>query len=685
MFFTMNRDEAKKRISELSRQLEEHNYRYYVLADPRISDYDYDMMMEELTGLEEQFPDLRSEHSPSQRVGGQISKKFPVVVHRYPMLSLGNTYSREELLAFDARVSKSLQSPYEYVCELKFDGVAISLTYEGGLLLRAVTRGDGVQGDEVTHNIRTIGSIPLRLQHPVGERFDVRGEVYMPHASFMKLNEMRQRNGESLFANPRNAAAGSLKMQDSSLVARRKLDCFIYGILGEELPFETHWDSLQGARDMGFRVSDDTRKCATMEEVFDYIHEYEERRAHLPYDIDGVVIKVNSHAQQRELGFTSKFPRWAISFKYKAERGLTRLKDVAFQVGRTGAVTPVAILEAVPIAGSTVQRASLYNAERMDEMDLHKDDMVYVEKGGDIIPKVTGVDTSQRKEGAKKLQFTRDCPECHTALIKNEGEAAHYCPNSDSCPPQLQGRIEHFTGRRAMNIDSLGEGKTALLIQQGRIANIADLYDLDHDKLIGLEKTMTDPLTGQTRKQSFRHKTVRNLLDALERSRQVPFERVLFALGIRHMGETMARKLARHFKDIRRLQEASYEELVAVRDVGEALASSIRAYFDDPDNQEILRRLKEAGLSFSLEEETGDSGEALRGKTFVVSGVFSRFSRDEIKQLIESHGGEVKGSISSKTDFVMAGEKMGPEKRKKAESLNIPLIGEEELASMVKG
>ncbi len=681
----MEREEAKNRIAELSKQLEEHNYRYYVLADPRISDYDYDMMMEELMRLEEMFPELRSEHSPSQRVGGQVSKKFPVIRHSYPMLSLGNTYSREELLAFDARVSKGLQAAYEYVCELKFDGVAISLTYEDGLLLRAVTRGDGVRGDEVTHNIRTIGSIPLRLHEPVSGRFEVRGEVYMPHLSFMQLNKAREEQGEALFANPRNAAAGSLKLQDSSLAARRKLDCFVYGVLGEELPFDTHWESLQSLREMGFRVSADTRKCGTMEEVFDYVNEYEEKRAGLPYDIDGVVIKVNRHAQQKALGFTSKSPRWAISFKYKAERGLTRLKDVAFQVGRTGAVTPVAVLEPVPIAGSTVQRASLYNAERMEELDPHQDDMVYVEKGGDIIPKVTGVDISQRKQGAARLRFASHCPECHTALQKNLGEAAHYCPNNESCPPQLQGKIEHFTGRRAMNIESLGEGKTALLIDQGRIANIADLYDLTYDKLIGLEKSMTDPLTGQTRKQSFRDKTVRNILDALDRSRQVPFERVLFALGIRHMGETMARKLARHFKDIDSLRQASYDELVAVRDVGEAVANSILAYFDDPANGEIVRRLREAGLSFSLEEESGDSGDALQGKAFVVSGVFSRYSRDEIKRLIEAHGGQVKSSISSKTDFVVAGDNMGPEKRKKAESLNIPLIGEEELESMVKG
>ena len=681
----MNAEEARKRIEELSKKINEHNYRYYVLADPLISDYEFDQLMEELISLEKRFPQFLDKNSPSQRVGGQVTKKFPAVKHKYPMLSLSNTYNREELTAFDKRVRKALNESYEYVCELKFDGVAIGLTYRQGELQRGVTRGDGVQGDEITTNIKTIPSIPLKLE-PIKDfpEFEVRGEVYMPHKSFIQLNKAKEDKGEATFANPRNAAAGSLKLQDSALVARRHLDCFIYGVLGENLPFDNHWDSLNTLKKWGFKVSDRVAKCAGIEEVFQYLTTIETDRGHLPFDIDGVVIKVNSYRQQEKLGYTSKFPRWAISYKFKAERGLTKLKNVVYQVGRTGAVTPVAVLEPVTIAGSTVRRASLYNQDRMEELGLHKKDSVYVEKGGDIIPKIVGVDRSLRPADASPLRFIENCPECGTALKRDEGEAAHYCPDSENCPPQIQGRIEHFVSRRAMNIDSLGQGKTELLIRKGKISNIADLYDLSHDDLIGLEKTITDPQTGKSRTLSFREKTVSNILDAIRASKEVPFERVLYALGVRHLGETMARKLARQFGNIDNLVRAGREELIQVDDVGDKVASSIVAHFNDPGNMAILDRLRNAGLNFSCEEtQATTSNSTLSGMAFVISGVFQQHSRDEIRQHIENLGGEVKSSVSSKTDYLVAGENMGPEKRKKAESLGIPIINEEELLTML--
>lgn len=677
---------ARKRVQELSHLLEEHNHRYYVLAQPRISDYEYDMLMEELIGLEQQHPELLSKHSPSQRVGGQITRKFPVVYHKYPMLSLGNTYSREELAAFDSRVRKVLDGDFEYVCELKFDGVAIGIVYENGEMVRAVTRGDGVRGDDVTPNIRTIRSIPLKIHSKdIPQSFEVRGEVFMPHKSFADLNNEKQAQNEEVFANPRNAAAGSLKLQDSSIVAKRNLDCYIYGLLGDALPRQSHFENLQVLKNWGFKVYEHTRKCRNLDEVFQFVAEFERKRSTLPFDIDGVVIKVNDYARQEQLGYTSKFPRWAISFKYKAEQGTTRLLDVIYQVGRTGAVTPVAVLAPVRIAGSTVKRASLYNAARMEELDLHLNDLVFVEKGGDIIPKVTGVDPAERPVPAKKIAFAKNCPECGSPLEKNEGEAIHYCPNSQDCPPQVQGRIEHFIGRRAMNIESLGQGKTALLISNGLIRNIADLYDLAYDDLVGLEKVFTDPLTQRERKISFRDKTVRNILSALEKSRDVPFERVLYAIGIRHLGETMARKLARHFGNIDDMMQADFDSLTAIHEVGEKMAESIRAHFADPENRQIVERLKKAGLRFKSEEQAAPENTPLEGMTFVVSGVFQRHSREEIKSMIETAGGKVSGSVSSKTSFIVAGDQMGPEKRKKAEVLGIPIIGENDLESMVPG
>ncbi len=684
-FITMDLSKAKAKVEELTRLINDYNYQYYVLAQPQISDYDFDMLLEELISLEKQFPELLDKNSPSQRVGGQVTKKFSVVTHKYPMLSLGNTYSREELDEFDQRIRKSLHTDFDYVCELKFDGVAIGISYINGEMVRAVTRGDGVQGDDVTTNIKTIRSIPLKINHPdIPSEFEVRGEVYMPHSSFLQLNKEKQERGEILFANPRNAAAGSLKLQDSSITAKRNLDCFIYGILGDDLPHNNHFDNLQTLKKWGFKVSSFTRKYSSLADVFGFIEVCQRQRHELPYDIDGVVIKVNSYSDQEQLGYTSKFPRWAISYKFKAERVSTTLENVTYQVGRTGAITPVANLKPVQVAGSTVKRASLYNAGKMDELDLHAGDVVFVEKGGDIIPKVVGVDFSHRKTGAQKIEFISRCPECDTPLVKNEGEAIFYCPNSNHCPPQIRGKIEHFIDRRAMKIESLGQGRTELLIQTQRIKNIADLYDLKYNDIIGLEKTITDVENNTSRVISFREKTANNILKAIDDSRKMPFEKVLYALGIRHLGETMAKKLARHFKTIDALMAAQYEVLVGIHEVGEKLAQSIIDYFSDKENQQIISRLKAAGLQFELEQQAHTLTQALSGKTFVVSGVFSKYSRQEIKDLIEKHGGKISGSVSSKTSMLVAGDKMGPEKRKKADELNIPIIDEKELEEMIQ-
>ncbi len=683
----MDQTQAKSRIEKLSKQLNEHNYRYYVLDSPTISDFEFDVLLKELESLEKQFPEFASDDSPTQRVGGQITKKFNTVKHKYPMLSLGNTYSIEELQNFDSRIRKKINQEFDYVCELKFDGVAIGLTYKNGRLVQAVTRGDGIQGDEVAGNVKTIRSIPLRIYADnLPDEFEVRAEIIMPHKSFIRLNEDKQKNNEPLFANPRNAASGSLKLQDSSLVAKRNLDCYVYGIMGNNLPFQSHFENLEKAKQWGFKVADLTRKCSNIQEVMNFIEEVETLRSNLPYDIDGIVIKVNDYSQQEQLGYTSKFPRWAISYKYKAEQGVTRLLDVTYQVGRTGAVTPVAILEPVLVAGTTVKRASLYNADKMDELDLHYYDTVLVEKGGEIIPKIVEVNTGLRQVNSKKILFATHCPECNTILIRNEGEAVHYCPNSETCPPQIQGKIEHFISRRAMNIEGLGEGRVEVLIQNALIRNMADLYDLKYDQLLGLEKVVTDEITGKQKKISFREKTVNNILNAINTSRDIPFERVLYALGIRHLGETGAKKLARHFGNIDKIRNSNFEELIAVPEIGERIAGSIIDYFDDEQNGEIVNRLVEAGLNFKaetvLQEEPGNL--PLEGKSFVVSGVFEGYSRNQIKDLIEQKGGKNVSSLSSKTDFLLAGDKMGPEKKKKAEELNIPIITEEDFNKMIE-
>ncbi len=681
----MNAQQAGERILQLTAILNEHNHRYYGLAQPTISDYEYDMLMEELIKLENQFPELLDQNSPSQRVGGQVTKKFPVVRHKYPMLSLGNTYSKEELQDFDQRIRKAIGNDFEYVCELKFDGVAIGISYSNGSILRAVTRGDGVQGDEVTTNIKTIRSLPLSLKHKdLPNEFEVRGEVLMPHKSFQKLNEEKINQGEEPFANPRNAAAGSLKMQDSALVAKRGLDCFIYGLFTDKPLFATHYESLQALREWGFKVSEFTKKCTTLDEVYLYIETLEQLRPELPFDIDGVVIKVNDYAHQEQLGYTAKSPRWAIAYKFKAERVATRLLDVIYQVGRTGAVTPVAVLKPVPVAGTTVKRASLYNADRMAELNLHFLDEVFVEKGGDIIPKIVSVNHSARPANARKVEFATHCPECGTTLERQEGEAVYYCPNSEHCPPQIQGKIEHFISRRAMDVETLGQGRIEILISNSLISNIADLYDLKYEQLLGLEKSITDPITLKTKKISFREKTTRNILSALENSKQVPFERVLYALGIRLLGETMARKLARHFGSIDALMQASYDELTSVPEVGEKMAQSLIDYFQQPEHKEIIERLKKAGLQFETQKEGVPKEGPLNGATLVVSGVFSHYSRDEIKALIEKHGGKVTGSVSSKTTYLVAGDNMGPEKRKKAEELGVKIISEDDLETLIK-
>lgn len=683
----MDKQEAKKRTEELTHELHRHNHSYYVLDNPQISDYEFDQLLKELEKLEQQYPEFASPDSPTQRVGGQVTKKFTSVKHKYPMMSLGNTYSREELEEFDARIRKLVNEPFSYVCELKYDGIAIGLTYQNGRLVQALTRGDGVEGDDVTHNVRTIRSIPLVLPSDnIPAEFEARGEIIMPHKSFIELNKIKEQNNEALFANPRNAASGSLKLQDSALVSKRNLDCFIYGLLGDSLPFQSHNENLQQAKAWGFKVSSLTRLCENINQVMEYIEEIAEERLNLPYDIDGIVIKVNQYSVQEELGFTSKAPRWAISYKYKAEQGITILKDVTYQVGRTGAVTPVAKLSPVLVAGTTVKRASLYNADKMDELDLHYGDTVFVEKGGEIIPKIVMVDIAQRPSDAKKIEYTTHCPRCETLLERKEGEALYFCPNSDHCPPQIQGKIEHFISRKAMNIEGLGEGKIEVLINNQLIEKASDLYSLTYDQLLGLTKIIEDEETGKKKKISFQQKTVNNILTAIENSKSVPFERVLFALGIRHLGETGAKKIARELKSIDTIAGSTFEELTQIPEIGERIAGSIKDFFNNPENLEILQSLKDAGLNFEIEApaESIAGDRPLEGKTIVVSGVFEKYSRNELKELIEIKGGQNTSSLSAKTSYLLAGDNMGPEKRKKAEKLNIPIISEADFESLIQ-
>lgn len=668
----MTKEEAKKEVIALSEKINYYNHQYYQENKSEISDFEFDQLLQKLIDLEEQFPEYSFEDSPTQRVGGTITKNFETVTHKYPMLSLANTYSEEELHDFDKRVAKGLsEEKYEYFCELKFDGVALSLTYTDGLLTQAVTRGDGTRGDNITTNAKTIRTIPLRLkQGNYPREFEVRGEVFMPLEVFTRLNEDRHRDGEEPLANPRNTASGTLKMQDSSVVAARKLDCYLYNLLGENLEIDTHAQSIEALESWGFNVSPTYRKCSSMDEVIQYIKEWEEKRKELPLETDGIVIKLNSLSQQQLLGFTAKSPRWAIAYKYKAESASTVLADITYQVGRTGAITPVAELEPVQLAGTTVKRASLHNANEIERLDLRIGDTVFVEKGGEIIPKVTGVDMANRAAHAQPLNYIQECPECGTGLERQEGEAVHYCPNKEGCPPQITGRVEHFIHRKAMNIDSLGEQTIKLLFQKGLLNNVADLYKLKYDDILSLE--------------GFKELSTENLLKGIEASKGAAFEDVLFALGIRFVGKTVAEKLAGHFGNVDDLGKASFDELIEVPEIGERIAHSVIEYFGDPASVELIDRLKDAGLNFKIEaSDHVPASDKLRGLSFVVSGIFASYSRDEIKTVIKDNGGKVVSSISGKLDYLVAGDKMGPAKLQKAEKLEVKIISEEEFNSLL--
>ena len=663
----------QQQIEILRAELHRHNHNYYVLNAPEITDFEFDRLMRELQDLEQAHPEYYDENSPTMRVGSDLSKEFRQVAHKYPMLSLGNTYSEGEVTEFYERARKMLgNEDFEICCEMKYDGTSISLTYENGLLVSAVTRGDGVQGDDVTDNVKTIRTIPLKLQgtdYP--KSFEIRGEILMPWNVFEKLNEERAANEEPLFANPRNAASGTLKLQNSSIVASRKLDAYLYYMLGEELPCDGHYENLQKAREWGFKISDATRKAHTLQEVFDFIRYWDTERKNLPVATDGIVLKVNSLRQQKNLGYTAKSPRWAIAYKFQAERACTRLNSISYQVGRTGAITPVANLDPVQLSGTVVKRASLHNADIINGLDLYYGDMVYVEKGGEIIPKITGVDTEARFMIGDKVRFITRCPECGTPLMRNEDEAAHYCPNDKACPPQIKGKIEHFITRKAMNIDGLGPETVEQFYKARLISNVADLYELRAVNLQRLER--------------MGERSAHNIVESIRQSLEVPYPRVLFALGIRYVGETVAKKLANAFPNIELLQQATLDELIHVDEIGERIAQSVIRYFSDEDNQKLIERLKTAGLQFSLSEETlSERTDKLTGKSIVISGVFTHHSRDEYKALIEQHGGKNVGSISSKTSFILAGENMGPSKLEKANKLGVAIIGEEEFLKMIE-
>ncbi len=680
----MSEQEAKKRIEQLTRELQQHNYNYYVLANPTISDYDFDQLLKELELLEKQYPQFRLPDSPTLRVGGDITKTFKTVRHRYPMMSLSNSYSEEEITDFIHRVTKAVGNDVEFVCELKYDGVAISLTYKNGLLVQAVTRGDGVRGDDVTNNIKTIKSIPLRLRGDYPEELEVRGEIFMPHIGFNRLNSEREEIGEAPFANPRNATAGSIKMQDPKEVAKRPLDCIIYYV-PQDLPgITTHYDAIKYVGSLGIKTSNNIALCHKENDIFEFINDWNVGREHLPYDIDGIVIKVNSLLLQKELGYTAKSPRWAIAYKFKAERVETVLLSIDYQVGRTGAVTPVANLRPVQLAGTVVKRASLHNADIIAQLDVRVGDTVFVEKGGEIIPKIVAVNFEKRPVNALPVKFIENCPQCGTPLVRKEGEAAFYCPNEDNCPPQIKGKLEHFISRKAMNIDNLGEGKIEMLFDNGLVKNVADLYYLTYDRLLGLEKVIPAEENKKEKKISFKEKTVQNILKGIENSLAVPFPRVLYALGIRYVGETVAKKLTARFTSIDQLQQASYDELISVDEIGEKIAESVLEWFKKPGHIEIIERLKAKGVQMEITETAVPVSDVLQGKSFVVSGVFERHSRNEIKTLIEQYGGKNVGSISSKTDYVLAGANMGPAKKEKAEKLGVPIISEEEFEKMVE-
>ncbi len=664
----MDKVSAEKRIDFLRSELHRHSNLYYVQNKPEITDFAFDLLLQELETLEKKYPEFYDENSPTRRVGSDIADGFVQYAHSIPMLSLGNTYSREELSDFETRIRKVIQNPVEYVCELKYDGVAVSLSYEDGKLVRALTRGDGIVGDDVTANVRTIKSIPLRLQgNSYPRKFEIRGEVLMHREAFNKMNEQRMADGEQVFANPRNATAGTLKMQDSSVVSKRPLDCFLYYAALFDNIFETHFESLAACSTWGFKVPPYNRLLSSMEQVFEYIDNWAANRETLPFDIDGVVVKVNDLRQQHVLGFTAKTPRWAIAYKFKAQQASTKLLSVDFQVGRTGAVTPVANLEAVHLAGTIVKRASLHNADQIALLDLKENDRVFVEKGGDIIPKIVGVDLSSRSENSISIRFISNCPECGTLLVKQEGEAAHYCPNYYGCPPQIKERIIHFVSRKAMNINA-ADATIELLYNEGLIKNPADLYNLKFEDIIRLER--------------FAEKSTQNLVESISASKNVPFPRVLFALGIRYVGETVAKKLAAHFRTIEKIKEAKLEELMDVDEIGERIAESVISFFSDRVNNDIIYTLKQAGIQMELTEDRLNSGK-LDDSKFVISGTFSAYSRDQLKEMVENYGGKNVSSVSSKTTYLLAGDNMGPEKLKKANALGIQIISIDEFLNMI--
>jgi DNA ligase (NAD+) len=670
----MATNQAKHLIDTLTAELKQHNYNYYVLAQPTINDYDFDQKLKQLAELEKQHPELADPDSPTQKVGGEVTKEFTTVRHRWPMLSLGNTYNEQELLDFDQRVRKAIGDNFEYVVELKFDGLSMSLTYEHGKLARAVTRGNGVEGDDVTTNVRTIHTIPKKLSpgsnYP--DLFEIRGEVLMHRKAFERLNNERIEAGEVAYANPRNFASGTMKLQDSAEVARRPLDCFLYGLYMNRSPFKTHWESLQAVKSWGFQVSEHSKLCTDINEVLQFIEYWEQERFNLSFDIDGIVLKVNDYNQQDELGFTAKVPRWAISYKYKAERVETVLQSVDYNVGRTGAVTPVANLKPVLLAGTTVKRATLHNANEILRLDLHEGDSVYVEKGGEIIPKIISVNSDKRNPDAKPVTYLTTCPVCHTPLERKEGEAAFYCPNDEGCPPQIVSRMQHFVGRKAMDIDGLGDETIETLYQKGFLKHISDIYELH---------THADELKQMDR---FGERSIANMLAGIEKSKEQPFEKVLFGLGIRYVGETVARKLVAHFKTLERLQAATVEELTAVNEIGERIAQSLAEYLSGEVHRQELQKLQSQGLQFVSEvKEVTLASDKLAGKTFIISGVFEKYSRDELKDMIEQNGGKILSSISAKLNYLVAGDNMGPAKLEKANKLNVPIITDEELLQML--
>lgn len=668
----MNQEEAKTRVKELSRELEEHNYLYYVLNQPVISDYEFDMKLKELEKLEIEFPEFADPNSPTQRVGSDTNSDFEQVEHKYAMLSLSNAYSEGEIADFDNRIRKIINTDFEYVCELKFDGSSISLTYEKGSLVRAVTRGDGVRGDDVTRNVRTIKSIPLQLRgNDFPDEFEIRGEIVMPFSVFNELNAELEKAGEPLLANPRNTAAGTLKMKNSKVVASRKLDAYFYYVLGKDLPFDGHYESLQKAGEWGFKISEHTKLCKNTDEVIEFLRYWDTERFNLPVATDGVVIKVNSKKLQDNLGFTAKSPRWAIAYKFKAENVSTVLKSVSYQVGRTGAVTPVANLEPVQIAGTIVKRASLHNADIIQNLDLHLGDTVFVEKGGEIIPKITGVDASKRHPMFQPVKFIENCPECTTKLVRTEGEAAFYCPNEDGCPPQIKGKMEHFVSRKAMDIDGLGEETIELLYENALAKNITELFELKKEQLANLER--------------MGEKSAQRIMDGLEASKQVPFERVLFALGIRFVGETVAKTLAKKLHNIENIQNAKKEELTEIDEIGERIAESVVEWFSKEEHRLRIQKLKEVGLQFQIsEEKLSGRTEKLAGLNIVISGTFNQFSREQLKEMIEKNGGKNVGSISKNTSYVLAGDNMGPSKLEKANQLGVKIILEDEFLKMLE-